>query len=92
MIELLTQPLKKPKGDETKEAVSPRGGASGWMPLTWSWCLRVERSWPELVELREHTAAAEMKPELIPSSPALKCTQLERSKGLSAAKVEVSAR
>ena len=78
MIELLTQPLTRPKGDKTKEAVTPGRGASGWMPLTWCWCLRVEGSWPELLQLREHTAATEMRPELV-SSPALKCTRLEKS-------------
>ena len=90
MIKLLTQPLKRPKGDKTKEAVTPGGGASGWMPLTWCWCLRVEQNWPELVQLQEHTATAEMRPELDPS-PALKCTLLEKASGLPTAKVEVSA-
>ena len=60
------------------------------MPLTWCWCLRVERNGPELVQLQEHIATAEMRPELIPSS-ALKCTLLEKSNGPPAAKVEVSA-
>ena len=34
MIELLTQPLTRPKGDKTKEVVTPGRGSSGWMPLT----------------------------------------------------------
>ena len=61
------------------------------MLLTWCWCLRVERNWPELVQLQEHIATTEMRLELIPSPPALKCTLLQKSNGPPAAKVEVSA-